>query len=90
MSSLPNVDYHRASSKSLATFVALNALSMICLLVGFSAVFSKGAVPIAMNELIAWTFVVLGMMLLTISMHSIFKAVQVRQRDDQGCASEMK
>jgi hypothetical protein len=67
-------------SKSFATFIALDALSLICLVIGLGSIFGKNVMPYHTSELVAWTLVVLGIMLLTISIHGIFTGLRLRQR----------
>ncbi len=67
-------------SKSFATFIALDALSLICLVIGLGSIFGKSVMPYHTSELVAWTLVVIGILLLTISIHGIFTGLRLRQR----------
>ncbi len=67
-------------SKSFATFIALDALSLICLVIGLGSIFGKNVMPYHTSELVAWTLVVLGVLLFTISVHGIFTGLRLRQR----------
>jgi hypothetical protein len=81
MSSMPKHYSDASLSKSFALFMALDALSLICLVIGLGSIFGKGTMPFHANELVAWSLVVIGALLMTISIHGIFKGLRLRQRN---------
>jgi hypothetical protein len=81
MSSVPKYHSDASLSKSFAAFMALDALSLICLVVGFGSIFGNGAMPFHANELVAWSLVVIGALLMTISIRGIFKGLRLKQRN---------
>ncbi|MEY4729047.1 MAG: hypothetical protein RL020_205 [Pseudomonadota bacterium] len=81
MSSVPKHYSDSSQSKSFALFMALDALSLICLVVGLGSIFGKSSMPFHASELVAWSLVAIGALLMTISIHGIFKGLRLRQRN---------
>jgi hypothetical protein len=81
MSSVPKPYSDASLSKSFAMYMALDALSLMCLVVGLGSIFGNGTLPFHTSELVAWSLVVLGALLMTISVHGIFKNLRLKQRN---------
>ena len=81
MSSVPKHYSDASLSKSFALFMALDALSLICLVIGLGSVFGKGTMPFHTSELVAWSLVIIGALLMTISFHAIFMGLRLRKRN---------
>jgi hypothetical protein len=80
MASVPEQINDHASSKSFAAFMALDALGLIFLMIGIGLLLAKSAMPFSASELTAWTMIVVGMMLVTISIRGIFKGIMSKRR----------
>lgn len=81
MSSVPKPYSDASLSKSFALFMALDALSLICLVIGLGSLYGKNSMPYHTSELVAWTLIVLGALLMTISLHGIFIGLRLRKRN---------
>lgn len=81
MSSVPKYHSDASLSKSFALFMALDALSLICLVIGLGSIFGKGAMPFHASELVAWSLVIIGALLMTISLHGIFMGLRLRKQN---------
>jgi threonine/homoserine efflux transporter RhtA len=80
MASVPEQLTDHGSSKSFAAFVALDALGFICMVIGGGALFAKSAMPFVASELTAWTMIVVGVLLMTISIRGIVKGIASKRR----------
>jgi hypothetical protein len=83
MASVPKHYSDASLSKSFALYMALDALSLIFLVIGLGSIFGNTSMPFHANELVAWSLVVIGALLMNISLHGIFKGLRLRQRHSE-------
>ncbi|MGB8855636.1 MAG: hypothetical protein WCC58_03075 [Burkholderiales bacterium] len=81
MAGIPNHYSESSLTKTFAVFMALDALSLMCLVIGLGSLFGNGAMPFHAGESVAWTLVVIGTLLMTVSMVGIFKGLRQRRQD---------